>query len=596
MIIPLDSHPQKTSVLARLYTHRADVLLCIAALLTSCALTWYFHDLSHADFRVPFSYAIGDELTEATAAKWLIDNPWIFHNRKLGMPFGSVMYNYPQPDVFHCAMLKLLALTTTSPGVVLNAYYLLTFPATTLCCLYALRLLRITRISALPIALLYTFLPYHFQRGEAHLLLAAYYLVPLTALLIFRVASETPPLFRRGEGGRTIFEWKSTRALAAMSVCIIAGASGVYYAFFDCMLLGFLGLAVATTRRDLKPLLSAIGLMLVITLTVVSCLLPHLLFGRARVAQREAAEAETYGFKVTQLLLPISGHRIPPLAALKGSYYQAAPLVNENDSSATGIVGVAGFLFLVGYAGRKLIAKRDESSDYRLDVASFLTLACVLFGTIGGFGSLFALLVSSQLRALNRISIFLAFFALLAVSLLLDRFAKYCVAKRRAWIAIGLAALVTFVGLYDQTSPIFTPHHAAVTASFYADERFIAAIEKTLPPNAMVFQLPYMTFPESAHYSLLRGYLHSRTLRWSYGAVFNEPTDLWQRDVQAQPLPEMLRHLVAVGFEGLYIDRYAYGDKVGSLEEQLITLLGSPPLVSVESRLSFFDLRNYHGH
>ena len=49
--------------------------------------------------------------------------------------------------------------------------------------------------------------------------------------------------------------------------------------------------------------------------------------------------------------------------------------------------------------------------------------------------------------------------------------------------------------------------------------------------GAMVFQLPYRRFPETqplarmADYDLMRGYLHSDDLRWSYGFMKGRPGD-----------------------------------------------------------------------
>ena len=119
-----------------------------------CALTFWLLALWRADLRIPFAYGVHDEMTVAMGAKWLIETPWIFSNPRLGMPFGSTMFNYAQPDVFHYLTIKLLALTTVNFGWVMNWFYLLTFPATCLCTLYVLRQFRI----GYPAALLGSFL------------------------------------------------------------------------------------------------------------------------------------------------------------------------------------------------------------------------------------------------------------------------------------------------------------------------------------------------------------------------------------------------------------------------------------------------------
>ena len=153
--------------------------------------------------------------------------------------------------------------------------------------------------------------------------------------------------------------------------------------------------------------------------------------------------------------------------------------------------------------------------------------------------------------------------------------------------------MIGVIGLYDQTSPINIPNYRAIAQSFVADARFVRAIETKVPPGAMIFQLPYLTYPEVSRYDLTRGYLHSRTLRWSYGAMINERSDLWQRSVQALPPQQMVQELVAAGFSGVYLDRKILPGNGTALEQELIAIVGEQPLVSPQAQLSFFDLKGY---
>lgn len=571
-----------------------DFGIYLGAALGCCALTFWLLALWRADLRIPFTYGVRDELTVAISAKWLIENPWVYYNSHLGMPFGSVMFNYAQPDAFHYLTLKLLGMTTRHFGLVMNLFYLLTFPAICLCALYVLRQFRIGYPAALLGSFLYTFLPYHFMRGEAHAFLGAYYLVPFTALLMFRVASESPPLLKTGS---LRLDWRRNGAIATLVICVIAGSSGVYYAFFASVLIVVAGLAVAAAQRRWAPLLSAFIMAAVIATVVLLCLSPHLFLGHRNISSRVSGDAETYALKVTQLLLPVSGHRLPALAALKSNYWQAAPLVNENDQATLGLVGSLGFVFLLGWAALRLMGANFrwlESDDQRtLSIAALLTLAATLLGTIGGLGSLFALLVSPQIRSYNRISIYIGFFALLAIVLLLDRAgARLHRPSARLFYYFGLA-LLGAIGICDQTTPGFVPDYGSIQAAFRSDARFVREIEKKVPRGAMIFQLPYMTFPEASSYDLARGYLHSKALRWSYGAMMNERSDLWTRSTQEQPAPELVRRLLDAGFSGIYLDRKLLSDKAPLAEEELSRVLGEQPLISQESQLSFFSLEAY---
>lgn len=570
----------------------------LGATLVCCALTCWFLQLWRADPGIPFAYGVRDELTVAMGAKWLIENPWIFYNPHLGMPFGSTMFNYPQPDVFHYLTIKFLGLTTSRFGLVMNLFYLLTYPATLLCTLSVLRQFKIGYPAALLGSFLYTFLPYHFMRGEGHLFLVAYYLIPLVALLMFRVTSNNPPLLEEGEGKWPRPAWPRRGSIGTVIICLIAGSSGVYYAFFACVLMMIAGTAAAAAQRRLAPLISALLLTGLIGTTVLLCISPHLLYGHGNPVARVSGDAETYALKISQLLLPLSGHRWQRLALLKNSYYFNAPLVNENDAATLGFIGSLGFVLLLGWAAVRVMGancKRLDRDDQRvLSLAALLTLAATLLATIGGFGSLFAVLISSQIRSYNRISVYIAFFALLAVVLVIDRGigARLVKLSSKLLYSLGLV-LLTAIGLYDQTSTAFIPDYGKIGAAFRSDAEFVKRIEKKVPPGAMIFQLPYMTFPEASEYDLSRGYLHSRRLRWSYGAMINERSDLWARAAQVLPVPEMVRRLAEAGFSGIYLDRRLYPDNGASIEQQLSFTLDELPIASPQSQLSFFSLEEY---
>src|SRR5262249_9783693 len=91
-------------------------------------------------------------------------------------------------------------------------------------------------------------------------------------------------------------------------------------------------------------------------------------------------------------------------------------------------------------------------------------------------------------------------------------------------------------------------------------------------------------------YDHLRPYLHSRRLRWSYGAVRGRPGDAWQQQVTSLPVEELVLSLQKAGFQGIYIDRFGYADDGMEMESKLTSLTGAPPLESADKRLMFFRL------
>jgi phosphoglycerol transferase len=80
----------------------------------------------------------------------------------------------------------------------------------------------------------------------------------------------------------------------------------------------------------------------------------------------------------------------------------------------------------------------------------------------------------------------------------------------------------------------------------------------------MIFQLPYLPYPEAGFvghvedYDPFRGYIHSTDLRWSYGAMRNRPQDKIDKDLAALPPVDMVPKLRALGFAGIWLDLYGY--------------------------------------
>jgi phosphoglycerol transferase len=115
----------------------------------------------------------------------------------------------------------------------------------------------------------------------------------------------------------------------------------------------------------------------------------------------------------------------------------------------------------------------------------------------------------------------------------------------------------------------------------------------------MIFQLPYVPFPEHPGfhkmqaYDHLRGYLHSKNLRWSYGTMKNRDGDRAQSAVAELPAEEFAEALAFAGFSGIYLDRFGYEDNGAAKESELSALLQTQPLVSPNGRLVFFNLGDY---
>ena len=118
------------------------------------------------------------------------------------------------------------------------------------------------------------------------------------------------------------------------------------------------------------------------------------------------------------------------------------------------------------------------------------------------------------------------------------------------------------------------------------------------PRRAMIYQLPYMKYPENGgieqlmDYGLLAGYLHSDTLKWSYGAPSGRETDTWMKKLNEKPLAEQIDTIREKGFAGIYIDWNAYlPDERTAMEAILATETGAEPLMHGDGMKAYYSFQ-----
>jgi len=228
--------------------------------------------------------------------------------------------------------------------------------------------------------------------------------------------------------------------------------------------------------------------------------------------------------------------------------------------------------------------------------AGRLTLAAVLLATVGGFGSLFNLFVSAEIRAYSRLSPFIAFFSLVAVGLVAQRW--YGSTTRRSVLApIGLCLVFVF-GIYDQS-------RAAAPLNFFQDQirsewrelsAFVEPLESQLPADAMVFQLPVVTFlnelgrEQMLPFDHIKPYIVSNHLHWSYPAL-EDSVVVWQQHVGKLPPSQMVTALAQQHFSAIVIDRRGYSDNARGILEQFGVARASDAILNETDRYIALDVR-----
>ncbi|NML62586.1 sugar translocase [Massilia sp. RP-1-19] len=522
---------------------------------------------------VPLDYH-HDSLSHAWLVQRAIEG-WIFDNPRSGYPFGSNFLDYPGADGASLVLLKLLGLPGWGFQAAMTLYFLGGFGAIFAAAYGAMRAQGLARPLALSAALLFNFAPFHFQRAE-HIFLTFYVAVPLFFHVAMQLWRQPPRALR----------WRDAGLVAL-------GSTGVYYAFFGLLVVATAALARLVRGWDGAVVRRTLAVMSLVLAGVLVNVAPNLAQRHPdgpnmEVAQRGAHEAELLGFKFAQLVMPRIDHRIERWNQYALDYYKQFPLSNENVTSNLGAVASAGLAIMLcavfaALAGRKVAPP--------VALLALVVLMLFMFGTAGGFGSLFSQIVSASLRGWNRISIFIAFGALLGGFLVLQGWIR----GRGAVVAVAIVLAVA--GLLDQTAAPSAPHRAAGQRAFALDRDFVGAIEKSLPAGSAVYQLPYMGFPEVGPrermeaYDHMAGFLHSRTLRWNYAGMKGREGDLFYRALAQEPMARQLDVMRRLGFAGIYLDRGGYADHGQAAVAELTALLGAAPsLVRADGEVVFFRL------
>ena len=539
-----------------------------AALFTLLALYAVLR-IAGADFTAPLNY-LEDANVFLTRAKSITEGNWVWHNPRLGMPFGANWFDFPINVTLDSSLMWLVSCFTSSPPLVLNIEWMLGIAATAALGVVAFVRLGFTISLAACSAVLFALLPYTWFQGEKHLhcISCAVPLVAAAAIEVVRGVRRVP-----------VYAWVG---------CVLAGLSYAYLAFFACFVLSSAAVIAWIGRRGLRS--ASLGLLLtgVVVITALADLAPTLAYearngANAQMLFKSPAETEIYNLKIRYLLTPVPDH---PIGLLRRIEHRLADvkypfIVNENEYARLGTVGSIGFLAVLAYIFLAICGRRPVF-DGLLGPCSALMLGSILFAVVGGFSVFWVGLVSPDVRVWSRIFPFLGFFAIAAFGAIASRYLG-----RRA----AVLAIIAVLGVFDQAVPAAAYDHN--TAVYRSDDEFVRGIDTILPPGSAVFELPYTDFPNDKPpgkmlvNDLLRPYLHSANYRWSWGAVSGNTSAEWAHAVAALPVPEMLSTLVEERFTGLWVDTAGYQ------EAPITAVVGSQPYRSRDGRFAFYDLRPF---
>jgi phosphoglycerol transferase len=161
---------------------------------------------------------------------------------------------------------------------------------------------------------------------------------------------------------------------------------------------------------------------------------------------------------------------------------------------------------------------------------------------------------------------------------------------------MAVTAVLAVVWLFDQAGWRMS-QPAAARVEFRSDADFVAKAAALVPSGAMVYELPYVGYPEvkplyaEDYYGMGRPYIHPSTLKWSYGGIRGRESDKWLRELSAKPIDEQLEAAAKAGFAGVYVDRRGYADHGARVEARLRERLGPPLVERADRETAFYGIQ-----
>ena len=477
--------------------------------------------------------------------------------------------------------LRALDTLTGDVATAVNLYLLLGVTITAVVAFAVLRWMGLRPLIAGAVALPFSVAPaFSAALVGGHLFLFALYPVALGIYLALWSSMATGASLRR-----------HPQSAAWPAVAVAATAlSSAYYTSFAVVVVAAVGLAVAIrarrVRRLLVPASTAVGMVAVAGLSLLPDLLRRSGDPATSALRRTAADVWRYSLHPQDLLVLDEGH---PLGGVMG---WARSLSSDTVSSATGtvlgLVAIVGCIAAVVVAVRHGRAPRDRADRVTARLAT-IVVAVLAFAVVGGIGTWLAAAGFTQIRAWSRMTVFLSFAGLAAVGLLgqraLDR--SGWDRRRTTLVVVAVAALV----LVDQG--LVPTDNAAAAARASSDEHMVAAMAGQFGPDARVFELPVVSFPDDPGSGrlLAPAVAPVDALRFS-GGFFRGGAEDWQLSWCRRPTAQFVRAIAAAGFDALLVqvDHHLIRDR-DDLELQLAATVGPHVGVSDDGSFLWYDLR-----
>jgi hypothetical protein len=232
-----------------------------------------------------------------------------------------------------------------------------------------------------------------------------------------------------------------------------------------------------------------------------------------------------------------------------------------------------------------------------VDYLSLMILVYVLYSVGGGFGTIFNYLITPEIRALNRSSIFIVCLSLCVCAFFGDYLVVRLKTHKKRIIFYTIISLIGALVIYSEV--LVTPKGWQIGAK-EKDEiltEFFTNVDAIVSDGEMVYELPFIPFPENPpvvempDYELAMGYIYTNNIRWSYGGLRGRNTEAQELYLDEGRSKRFIKKIQDQGFVGVYLDTKGYEDNGEAVIDFYTSELGLTPIISADGWLYYYDIR-----
>jgi len=495
---------------------------------------------------------------------------WV-ESASIGFPGGFIPYGFPILDVTQKALLFFLSLFSSKLFVIANLFFVIAVTFNFSAAYFVLRRLGFSSVLSVLGALFFSMLPMSPGRFGGHDFLATTYGVPFGVYLVYLAANG----FERSDPSKILPELRDPFVLFSAAVVSLSGLYNfafflLYLALFSVI---FLLRNFSVRAFFVRAAIGAIGLIWFFCFAAAPYLYGAWKFGLS-FPRRSLVEQAIYGLRIPDVLFQYAP--LPGVHRLLSRYNEIRGPFEGQDAWPGPVLSLVVMLALA-YAFVQLTYRAASTNE--LKSAAPLTifaaaglLFSILFALPYGFGMMVNL-IEPAIRAQNRISAYLGFFA---VIIFCGQVQKY----QNKIVVLVFAFVLCFVNSYGSLG-FFHKRQVAYASVVQAEFPSVAGVFAELDKHNLtrIIQLPVAKFPEAEPVEAFQPYTHllpfiidraSSPRKWSYGlsdqqSVFNELA----YTVKTAAADVRARTFSCLQFDAALIERRAYPGEPAEVVQRL---------------------------